>query len=134
MEVKAFRILLQTEACFLSLVCFGEELERGWKLDRQLPNRAELTRLSLEELFCRDAMNSATGGGSPAPELGELGGGAMLKPFISRRSFCLFFFPPAPSTPAPTYTKISYCLLKQQAFKANMSHWTARKYTSNRNI
>ena len=40
----------------------------------------------------RLAMNSATGGKVPLPD----GWGAMLKPFISRRSFCRFFFPPTP--------------------------------------
>lgn len=57
---------------------------------RVLPNRS-LWLLS-DCVCCRDAMNSATGGKVPLP----LGCGAMLKPFISRRSFWRFFFPPAP--------------------------------------
>lgn len=39
-----------------------------------------------------EAMNSTTGGREPVVD----GWGPMLKPFISRRSFCRFFLPPVP--------------------------------------
>lgn len=60
-----------------------------------MPLRVEPNRSWWEFSCCtcwRDAMNSATGGRVPLPP----GCGAMLKPFIKRRSFWRFFLPPAP--------------------------------------
>lgn len=53
----------------------------------------------------RDAMNSATGGNV------TLFDGAMLKPFISRLSFCRFFLPPEPEKESSVPPFIWYTLL-----------------------
>ena len=57
---------------------------------------------------CREAMNSATGGKLPLPPTW----GAILNPFMSRRSFWRFFFPPA-----PVEHSIQYTLHKQSCAK-----------------
>lgn len=49
-------------------------------------------------------MNSATGGRGPVVVDGC---GPMLKPFISRLSFCLFFFPPVPKYNEKMFSEMS---------------------------
>lgn len=73
-------------------------LRLDWEVRKRAPKRADSDPCGAPPPPCswwKDMRNSSTGAKEPL--------GAMLKPFMSRRSFCRFFLPPPPPANNVTY-------------------------------